>query len=155
MSDAISVISRSCYHRRVTLETASGPLAVSYADIGCADGPVLLYLPGMFASRYSGIITHALAERAGVRMLVVDRPGMGATTDVPLAKRIAIWVDLFPKLLAHLQIPRVNLVSHSCGTIYLFNTLALCREVVNPEIFVIGIVSNPLCRLVRNKKTEC
>lgn len=153
MSDPLAIVSRSTFHRRVKLDTANGPLTVSYADIGNPEGPVLFFLPGMFASRYSGIITHVIAERFGVRMIAVDRFGMGATTDVPLAKRIAAWVDLFPRLLAHLQIPRVSLVSHSCGTIYLFNTWALCREVVNPQIFVIGIVLNPFPYLAWKRNT--
>ncbi|KAJ6164425.1 hypothetical protein N7470_003097 [Penicillium chermesinum] len=145
MSDPLSVVSKSCFHRRVILDTANGPLSVSYADIGSAEGPVLLFIPGMFASRYGSLSIHAIAEQVGVRLLVVDRFGMGATSNVPLPKRIAAWVDLFPRFLAHLGIPRVTLVSHSAGTIYLFNTLALCREFVHPQVFVIAPWIDPAC----------
>lgn len=81
---------------------------------------------------------HVMAERAGVRMIVVDRPGMGGSTDVPLAKRFEVWVDLVPRLLAHLEIQRVSLASHSSGTMYLFNTWAKCRDFVNPVILLLG-----------------
>lgn len=143
MSDPLSLISSNRFHRRVTLDTANGSLTVSFADIGSVTGPVLLFLPGMFASRYAGIPLHGLAERAGVRLLVVDRPGMGASTDVPLNKRIATWVDLLPRLLAYLGIARVNLVAHSNGTMYLLNTWAQCRELVESRIAVIGLYFNP------------
>jgi pimeloyl-ACP methyl ester carboxylesterase len=139
MSDPLTLISSKNFHRRVVLDTAYGPLAVTFADIGCATGPTLLFLPGMFASRYFGIPLHVIAERAGVRLLVVDRPGMGASTDVPLAQRVAVWVDMLPHFLAHLGIQRVSLVSHSAGTIYLLNTWAYCRQVVSPVITFLGI----------------
>ncbi|KAF7131469.1 hypothetical protein CNMCM5793_004694 [Aspergillus hiratsukae] len=117
MSEPLSLISSKSFHRGVVLDTAYGPLAVTFADIDCATGPVLLF-----------------HRRAGVRLLVVDRPGMGASTDVPLAQRLAVWVDMLPRLLAHLGIPRVSLVSHSARTIYLLNTWAYCCEVVSPVI---------------------
>ncbi|KAL4999996.1 alpha/beta-hydrolase [Aspergillus recurvatus] len=138
MPTAITLVSRNTFHRRVKLTTAHGPLTVSFADLGCATGPALLYLPGMFASRYLGIPMHVMAERAGVRLLVVDRPGMGASTDVPLAKRIAVWVDIVPRLLVHLGVPCVTLVSHSAGTIYLLNTWARCQGLVNPHIILLA-----------------
>ncbi|KAJ5591695.1 uncharacterized protein N7459_002064 [Penicillium hispanicum] len=100
--------------------------------------PYFFFMPGMFASRYLGIPLHAIAERAGVRLLVVDRPGMGASTDVPLAQRVAVWTDMLPRFLESLKIPRVSLVAHSAGTIYLLNTWAYCREYINPGIAVIA-----------------
>ncbi|KAJ5657984.1 uncharacterized protein N7484_001633 [Penicillium longicatenatum] len=138
MSNPYELISKSRFHRRVTLDCGDGPLSISFADMGCETGPALLFIPGMFSSRYPGIPLHVIAERAGVRLLVVDRPGMGASTDVPLAQRVAAWTDMLPRLLAHLHIPRVSLVAHSAGTIYLLNTWARCRDYINPVIAVIA-----------------
>lgn len=143
MSGPYHLIGKSCFHRRIDLDTAYGPLNITFADIGCEKGPALLFMPGMFASRYLGIPLHAIAERAGVRLLVVDRPGMGASTDVPLAQRVAAWTDMLPYFLAYLRIPRVSLVAHSAGTIYLLNTWAQCRDYINPVMAVIGIGSDP------------
>ncbi|KAL2821407.1 Alpha/Beta hydrolase protein [Aspergillus cavernicola] len=134
----LALISSPRFHRRTTLSTAHGPLTISFADIGCATGPALLFLPGMFASRYLGTPMHILAERAGVRLLVIDRPGMGTSTDVPLAQRIDVWVDMLPQLLGQLDIPRVSLVAHSAGAIYLLNTLVRCRAVVRPAVFFLA-----------------
>lgn len=142
MPDPYSLISQNRFHRRINLDTTHGPLNITFADIGCETGPAVLFMPGMFASRYLGIPLHVLAERAGVRLLVVDRPGMGASTDVPLAQRVAVWIEIVPQFLAYLQISRVNLVAHSAGTIYLLNTWAQCREYINPVIAVIGIASS-------------
>ena len=58
---------------------------------------------------------------------------MGNSTDVPLDQRLSIWVELVPRLLAHLEIEHVALVSHCAGTIYLLNTLFYCRELLHPK----------------------
>lgn len=58
---------------------------------------------------------------------------MGRSTDVALERRISVWVELVPRLLQHLGIRHVSLVSHSAGTMYLFNTLHHCRDVLHPE----------------------
>lgn len=97
---------------------------------------------------------HIMAERAGVRLLVVDRPGMGASTDVPLAQRVAVWVDMLPRLLVHLGITRVSLVSHSAGTIYLLNTWAKCREVISPVITFLSISEPPSPRNVKSERKK-
>ncbi|KAF7715270.1 Uncharacterized protein PECH_002109 [Penicillium ucsense] len=138
MPDPKEVISNSRFHRRISLSTSQGQLSVSFADIGCENGPVILFLPGMFASRYAGILLHGIAEKAGIRLLVIDRPGMGASTDVPLAHRVDTWIEVMPQVLSYLQIQRVSLVSHSAGTIYLLNTWAKCRQYINPEAAVIA-----------------
>lgn len=147
MSGPHHLISQSRFHRRIILNTTYGPLTITFADIGCETGPALLFMPGMFSSRYLGIPLHVIAERAGVRLLVVDRPGMGASTDIPLAQRVDAWTELLPQLLAYLKIPRVSLVAHSAGTIYLLNSWARCREYINPVVTVLGIASTSHCCL--------
>ena len=79
-SFALAFISNPRFHRSFTIEATAthGPLDVSYAEYGkeAADSeivPTLLMMPGMFSSRYLGVCLHAIAEKLGVRMLVVDR----------------------------------------------------------------------------------
>ncbi|KAJ0417395.1 alpha/beta-hydrolase [Aspergillus carlsbadensis] len=133
----IPLISAAPFHRRLTLQTPHGRQTLTYALIGSNSANAtptrtLLFLPGMFASRYLGIPLHVLAERAGVRLLVVDRFGMGGSADVPLARRIATWCDVVPRLLDYLGIETVALVAHSAGTIYTLSMLVheRCRGLV-------------------------
>lgn len=50
-----------------------------------------------------------------------------------MEQRIPIWLELVPKLLEHLHIKNVSLVSHSAGTMYLLNTLATHRDILEPQ----------------------
>jgi hypothetical protein len=82
-SRALSYISNDRFHRRFELPATADhdALTVSYADVGrvpdptstSPQPPTILFMPGMFASRYLGVALHAIAEKLGVRVLVVDR----------------------------------------------------------------------------------
>lgn len=65
---------------------------------------------------------------------------MGHSTDVPLAQRLNVWIELVPQFLAHLQIKHVALASHSAGTIYLLNTLVRCRQILDPNRALVALV---------------
>ena len=155
-TDAQAYLAHPRFHQTFTLPaTAShGALVFSYAEAGREgkrrgendesvpddeeeeeDIPTVLLIPGMFASRYMATwpAVHAVAARMGVRVLAVDRPGMGASSEVPLAQRVPVWLELVPALLRHLGIRHVALVSHSAGTIYALNTLYRCRDVLHPK----------------------
>ncbi|KAK7414058.1 hypothetical protein QQX98_007090 [Neonectria punicea] len=111
---AARFVSHVRFHKSFTLPatTEHEALNISYADAGLvpepgnanAQPPTVLFIPGMFASRYLAVGIHTIAERLGVRVLVVDRPGMGKSTDVPLHQRVPVWIELVPQLLAHLGI---------------------------------------------------
>lgn len=78
---ALEYICQRQFHRRFLLpRTANhGELPITYADVGTRPEttndhvPTFLFMPGMFGSRYLAIYMQAIAERLGVRVLVIDR----------------------------------------------------------------------------------
>ena len=80
-SQALCYVSNRRFHQRFTLPatTDHDSLTVTYADVGRAidtpgqQSPTILFMPGMFATRYLGVLIHPIAEKLGVRILVVDR----------------------------------------------------------------------------------
>lgn len=82
-SRAAEYLAQDRFHQRFVLPATSdhGELQVSYADVGRTpkqddDGtyhPTVLFIPGMFASRYLSVWMHAIAEKLGVRVVIVDR----------------------------------------------------------------------------------
>ncbi|PGH26909.1 hypothetical protein AJ80_01492 [Polytolypa hystricis UAMH7299] len=142
-SQALAFISQNQIHKRFKLPATAdhGELSVTYADVGVTPGtdasdvdtPTLLYIPGQFSTRYVSIYFHHIAAKIGVRVLVIDRPGMGDSTPVPIEQRVSVWIETVRALTSHLSIKHIALASHSAGTIYLFNTLFHCREVLHPQ----------------------
>ena len=112
------------------------PIRVTYADVDYReneDGPVILLIGGMFGGRWITLGSpDALAEHHKLRLIVVDKPGLGDSGSVPLDFRIENWLDIAPALLAHLAVPHVVLMSHSNGAIYLLNTVIKHRTLLHP-----------------------
>jgi hypothetical protein len=80
------------FHQTITIPTCDdhGELTVSYADFGIHENetntpymthnssvreetPVVLFMPGMYASRFLGCFMHFFARKHGLRLLFVDR----------------------------------------------------------------------------------
>ena len=74
----------------------------------------------------------AAAQKLGIRILSIDRPGLGGTPSIGIEHRVQTWLEIVPALLDHLQLKHVSIVSHSAGTIYLLNTLLYLRHVLHP-----------------------
>lgn len=78
------------------------PFQVSYSDFGYhredADGDdgeqeekVLLFFGPLMSSRFWNTTKDDLAKRYKVRVVNVERPGIGRTDSVPSEKRLEIW----------------------------------------------------------------
>lgn len=125
-----------------------GQLRVTYSDIGYGSSDtvvpsresdplptpkaVVVLIGGLMGGRYTCIRQHDFCHFHKIRMLVVDRPGMGGSDPVPLSERMTTWLATFPALLAHLDIPHVAISSHSGGAVYAMNTLLHHRKLLHP-----------------------
>jgi len=75
---AISIIAPRKFHQIFIVPATDkhGRLKVTYAVLGKQDGddvPTIMFCGGMFGMRWQGIYFDWLAEKEGVRMLIVDR----------------------------------------------------------------------------------
>lgn len=111
------------------------PLRVSYSDVGSSEpsAPVLLWASGMFGGRFTGVELMDLALAHGIRLLAIDRPGIGGSEAVPIQQRISTWLAVVPALLNHLGIKHVSLGCHSAGTIYVLSTVIHLRGLLDPD----------------------
>lgn len=94
-------------------------ITVSLADVGLSSGrPVLLYL-GLGCVRYIIGLYDEMAEALGIRLLCVDRWGLGRTTDVPSEKRGMLeWAGVVEEVMDHLGIDDFGVIAHSAGAPY-------------------------------------
>lgn len=83
-------------------------------DVGDPDGVPVVYLHGLPDSRLARHPDDSLAERAGVRLLAVDRPGAGDSTPDPAATLTSVGDDL-AVVLDVLGLGAVGLLGWSSG----------------------------------------
>lgn len=90
-------------------------------------------------SRYLLTTTDALAKQHGVRIVSLDRPGFGATTDAAPADRIRIWLDMVDTVLQDLAIAHVFVLGYSAGAVYAVNVLLYLRHRLHPTRPYVGL----------------
>jgi hypothetical protein len=141
MDEAIKIVCDKHFHQSFWLPSTSqhDRLRVTYATTTNFEDeslPVILFCGPMFGSRWNAQDFDYFIRKHGVRIIFVDRPGMGGSTLVPLPLRIPVWIETVPVLLKRLGIERVHLLSHSAGTMYLLNTLYHHRSILYPRPYV-------------------
>ncbi|PVG03300.1 hypothetical protein CPB86DRAFT_749534 [Serendipita vermifera] len=94
-------------------------LTVSLADVGNPNGlPVLVFL-GLGCVRYLIALYDEMAEALGLRLIAIDRWGMGRTGEVPQERRgLKEWAAVCEEVLDTLQIKRCGILAHSAGAPY-------------------------------------
>lgn len=94
-------------------------LVVSLADVGSEDGhPVVVFL-GLGSVRYLVALYDDLAESLGLRLICIDRWGLGRTGVVPDARRgFREWSTIVEEVLDQLGVNKFSIVAHSAGTPY-------------------------------------
>ncbi|HEX6956040.1 MAG TPA: alpha/beta hydrolase [Agromyces sp.] len=86
---------------------------LAYAEHGPADGRPVLFLAGAGTGR-SMTFGDAELERRGIRLITVDRPGLGASTHDPAKTFASVATDL-AELLRRLGVERPRVVANSQG----------------------------------------
>ncbi|MGE3267649.1 MAG: alpha/beta fold hydrolase [Chloroflexota bacterium] len=86
---------------------------LGWAQWGPADGTPVLFFGGAATSRSLGFGADAL-DRLGVRLLAVDRPGLGASDPDP-ARTLSTWPQDIAQLVADLELAETRIVGFSQG----------------------------------------
>lgn len=106
------------------------------AEFGSSDGTPLLYFHGHPGSRLEAGFLADAAARHQVRLIGIDRPGMGLSTYQP-HRRILDWPQDVAALADHLRIKRFAVVGFSAGAPY---ALA-CAYAIPERLLACGVVS--------------
>src|SRR5690606_2547379 len=87
---------------------------LAFAEVGDPQGKPVLFLTGTGTGRSQAYWFDAAARRAGVRLIVTDRPGYGHSDPKP-GLTLLNHVDDVVELLDHLELSRVTVVGMSGG----------------------------------------
>ncbi|EGG05842.1 uncharacterized protein MELLADRAFT_78021 [Melampsora larici-populina 98AG31] len=106
-------------------------MTVSLADVGSSTGhPVIVFL-GLGCVRYLVGLYDELAVALGLRLICIDRWGLGKTTEVPDADRGFLeWSTVVEEVADQLNVGQFSILAHSAGAPYaLATTLRLDQRV--------------------------
>jgi pimeloyl-ACP methyl ester carboxylesterase len=90
---------------------------LAYAEYGLPSSPPVLYFHGLPSSRLEGALADAEARRIGLRILSLDRPGMGNSSFQP-RRGIADWPKDVERFADDLGLARFGVLGTSGGGPY-------------------------------------
>ncbi|KAG8817601.1 hypothetical protein FRC17_011160 [Serendipita sp. 399] len=114
-------------------------LTVSLADVGNPNGlPVLVFL-GLGCVRYLIALYDEMAEALGLRLIAIDRWGMGRTADVPQEQRgLKEWAAVCEEVIDTLGIKTCGLFAHSAGAPYALAFALRASHRINGSIHLLA-----------------
>lgn len=109
--------------------------ALWYIEYGDSKGKPVFFFHGWPGSRFSGQETDIAAKKIGVRVISIDRPGIGLS-DFQKDRTLLDWPDDVVELADYLHISRFSLLGVSGGGPY----TAACAYKIPERIIKAGIV---------------
>jgi pimeloyl-ACP methyl ester carboxylesterase len=109
------------------------------ADVGAADGhPVVVFL-GLGCVRYLVALYDEMAEALGLRLICLDRWGLGRTTAVPDAQRGFLeWAAVVEEVLDVMDVDRFSILAHSAGAPYALATALRAGDRVQGSVHLLA-----------------
>jgi pimeloyl-ACP methyl ester carboxylesterase len=111
--------------------------SLGYDEFGDPAGTPILFLHGFGSSRVVRHPDDAIAAQLGIRMLAVDRPGIGLSTGRP-GRRLLDWPGDVEQLADALRVERFGIVGWSGGGPY---ALA-CAWALPERVTIVGLISS-------------
>jgi len=113
-----------------------GGRVIGIVESGNPDGPPVFYFHGFPGSRLESGFLEAAAITAGVRLIGVDRPGMGYSTPV-VGRSVLDWPDDVERLGRAIGLDRFAVIGYSAGGPY----AAACARQISHRLTGCAIVS--------------
>lgn len=112
---------------------------IAFSEVGDPEGFVVFCCVGMGLTRYVTSFYDELARTLRLRILTLDRPGVGESEAVPERLNNPLtWVDDVAVICQMLEISRFSLLAHSAGTIYALATALKMPQFVRGRIHLLA-----------------
>jgi pimeloyl-ACP methyl ester carboxylesterase len=111
---------------------------LGYAEYGDPDGKPILEFHGNPSSRLGSMLFHKAASRLGIRVIGIDRPGMGLSDYKP-GRKLLDWPDDVIELTNALGIDRFLIVGGSGGV----PSVLACAYKIPKRLTSVGVLFGP------------
>lgn len=116
---------------------------LAWNEYGDPNGIPVFYYHGWPSSRLQARLAHHLAKERSIRLISMDRPGIGKSTHVP-GRTLDDWPDLMDRFADHLGIAKFGQLGVSGGGPYVLACAALIPERLTASAVLAGMVPLPL-----------
>lgn len=122
--------------REGELLSLSDGRALAYAEWGAPDGRPVVFLQGIPGGRLNRWWDDELPSDRGIRLITVDRPGIGRS-DFKRGRSVGDWPADAEQLADHLRLERFPLIGFSAGGPYALAAAARLQD----RVSAVGLVS--------------
>ncbi len=112
---------------------------LAWSEFGDPSGHPVFYHHGWPSSRLQAALAHSLAKERGLRLIAMDRPGMGRSTFEP-RRRLDSWPALMESFADHLGIGRFSQLGVSGGAPYVLACAARMPDRLTGSAVLAGAV---------------
>ncbi|WVO14013.1 hypothetical protein L204_101638 [Cryptococcus depauperatus] len=114
-------------------------ITVSYADVGHPRGYPVVFFLGLGCVRYLIALFDDIARAFNLRLVCIDRWGLGKTTQIAQDKRdIHEWAKVVERVLNEMKVDKFQVVAHSAGAPYALATVMRMKERVRGKLHLLA-----------------
>jgi pimeloyl-ACP methyl ester carboxylesterase len=118
-------------------------LSLAWNEFGAPGGAPVFYYHGWPSSRLQARLAHHLAAERGLRLIAMDRPGMGKSTLIR-DRKLEDWPGLMGRFADHLGIAKFGQLGVSGGGPYVLACAAMIPDRLTRSAVLAGMVPLPL-----------
>ena len=113
---------------------------ISYSEVGDPEGAPVFICVGMGLTRYVGAFYDELAITLRLRLITVERPGVGGSDPFPANDKSGplSWPDDVLAICQRLDIARFSILAHSAGAIYALATALILPHLVKGKVHLLA-----------------
>lgn len=113
---------------------------VSFSEVGDPNGAAVFICVGMGLTRFVTAFYDELATTLRLRLITVDRPGVGNSEPYPAADKIGPldWPKDVLAICQHLGVKKFSMLAHSAGAIYALATALTLPHFVQGKLHLLG-----------------
>ncbi|KAK4560578.1 hypothetical protein LTR86_005775 [Recurvomyces mirabilis] len=113
---------------------------IKFSEVGDPKGAAVFICVGMGLTRYVTAFYDELATTLRLRLITIDRPGVGGSEPYPLNDRSGplSWPDDVVAICQHLGITSFSLLAHSAGAIYALATALILPHLINGKVHLLA-----------------
>lgn len=113
---------------------------ISFSEVGDPNGATVFVCLGMGLTRYVTAFYDELATTLRLRLITVDRPGVGSSEPYPSSDRSGplSWPDDVLAICQHLGIHSFSLLAHSAGAVYALASALILPHMIQGKVHLLA-----------------